>query len=53
MLKDERMTIRIPKELKNQIENMSKDLNVSVNDTIKFIIYNYLNHSSTCKLSKP
>lgn len=41
MLKDERMTIRIPQELKTKIENISKTLNVSTNDVIKFILFNF------------
>ena len=41
MLKDNRMTIRIPSELKDKLEKTAKELNVSVNDVIKFIIYNY------------
>ena len=53
MSKDERMTIRIPKELKNNIELIAKELNVSNNDMVKFILYNYVSYSSTCKLSNP
>lgn len=45
MLKDERMTIRIPQELKIKLEKTSKTLNVSTNDVIKFILFDYYNRS--------
>ena len=41
MLKDERILVRVPKELKIKLEKLSEQLNVSVNDVIKFILFNY------------
>lgn len=41
-MKDERLTVRLPQNLKEKLENLSKELNVSVNDVIKFILFNYL-----------
>ena len=43
MSKDERITVRIPHELKVRIETTANALNVSTNDMIKFILANYFN----------
>ena len=42
MSKDERLTVRLPIELKTKLEKLSVQMNVSVNDVIKFILFNYL-----------
>lgn len=41
MSKDERLTVRLPQELKTKLEKLSLQLNVSVNDVIKFILFDY------------
>jgi len=42
MIKDERILLRVPKELKVLIEQKAAKLHVSVNDVIKFILSDYL-----------
>ena len=43
-MKDERMTIRIPEELKTKVENLAIRLNVSTNDVIKFILFEFFDN---------
>ena len=42
MNKDERILLRLPKELKTLVEQKANKLHVSVNDVIKFILAEYL-----------
>lgn len=42
MIKDERILLRLPKELKTLVEQKANSLHVSVNDVIKFILSDYL-----------
>ncbi len=41
MPKDERITVRLPLELKIKVEELAKSLNTSTNDVIKFIVFDY------------
>lgn len=41
MTKDVRLTIRIPEQLKEKVQKMASDLNISVNDAIKVMIDAY------------